>query len=85
MFAAVEQLICFCYGYFSNSPSFPFDLKIRLLNQWKESCDVNNIVLPAKAIAELKKRIKQSETHFDEGKSKLNLSNCMLDDKTVSL
>lgn len=85
MFAAVELPICFCYGYFPNSSLFPFDLTIRLLNQWKESCDVNNIVLPTKAIAELKKRIKQSETHFDEGKSKLNLSNCMLDDKTVNL
>lgn len=56
----------------------------RLLNQWKDACTANNIVLPVKAITELKKRIKQSETNFDIGKAKLNLSQCSLDDKMVS-
>ena len=69
-----------------NNVSFPSQLTLhRIQARWQESCENNGLRIPDKALAEFKKRIKQSGSDQNQGgKAKLNFTKCDLDDNLVS-
>lgn len=69
-----------------NNVSFPSQLTLhRIQARWQESCEKNGLRIPDKALAEFKKRIKQSGSDQNQGgKAKLNFTKCDLDDNLVS-